>query len=227
MKRTTVILLLGLAAFTPVSVTVLGQEGPKGVVASETSELLVFLEPGTDAKAYAAARGMVIKRTLRSDPDAHVMAAGNVGQARMLLDTLHTEKASGGIRGVFANGRRQYVLDAFVPNDPYFHKNTPSASWPGQWHLVNEHTAGLDARVQGAWDRNLTGGGVLIGICDDGLQTTHPDLAPNYVAAHSYDFFDDDANPDPVQTADNHGTAVAGVAAARGANGIGVTGAAP
>ena len=53
---------------------------------------------------------------------------------------------AGQTRAVYANVKRQYVLDAFVPNDPYFHKNTPSGTWPGQWHLINEHVAGRDAR---------------------------------------------------------------------------------
>ncbi|HDZ20622.1 hypothetical protein LCGC14_0692520 [marine sediment metagenome] len=116
---------------------------------------------------------------------------------------------------------------SFVPNDPYFHRDTPSAGWPGQWHLINEHVAGLDAGVQGAWDRDFTGVGVIIGIVDDSLETTHPDLAPNYVAADSWDFGQNDPVPDPVVSADRHGISVAGVAAARGGNGVGVTGAAP
>ena len=116
----------------------------------------------------------------------------------------------------------------FVPNDPYFHKETP-AGWtgPGQWHLINEYAAGRDVRVQGAWARNIIGAGVIIGIVDDCLETAHPDLAPNYVAADSWDFYDNDADPNPVYSDDYHGISVAGVAAARGGNGAGVTGAAP
>ncbi|NLX24222.1 MAG: S8 family serine peptidase [Phycisphaerae bacterium] len=213
------------------AVILLGTMASYGQVAAEdTSELIVFLKPGTDAKGFAAARGLTVKRALRSDPNAYVMAAADAKQARARLNSMRATaktESAGPIRSAYANAKRHYVLDAFVPNDPYFHKDTPSAPWPGQWHLVNEHTPGLDARVEGAWNRNATGGGVVIGICDDGLQTAHPDLAPNYLAAHSWDFYDDDSDPNPAQTADKHGTAVAGVAAARGGNGIGVTGAAP
>ncbi|MBM4038673.1 MAG: hypothetical protein FJ290_09175 [Planctomycetes bacterium] len=120
-----------------------------------------------------------------------------------------------------------HVRYAFVPNDPYFHRDTPAAGWPGQWHLINEHVAGLDAGLQGAWNRDLTGAGVIIGMVDDCLQTTHPDLAPNYIPAHSWDFGQGDANPDPVYSNDRHGVSTAGVAAARGGNALGVTGAAP
>jgi len=111
----------------------------------------------------------------------------------------------------------QYVKYAFTPNDPYY---------ANQWHL--ENTGGYpDVNVVPAWNRDLTGAGVTIGIVDDSLQSTHPDLSPNYVAADSYDFADSDPVPDPVLTDDNHGTSVGGVAAARGGNAIGVSGAAP
>jgi subtilisin-like proprotein convertase family protein len=107
-----------------------------------------------------------------------------------------------------------------IPNDPLF---------PGQWHLRNTGqtggTAGVDANIQTAWDSTL-GAGVVIGIVDDGLERTHPDLSPNFTALHSFDFNFNDFDPSPDAT-DFHGTAVAGVAAARGNNGIGVSGAAP
>jgi len=115
----------------------------------------------------------------------------------------------------------------FVPDDPYFHRDTPAAGWPGQWHLANEHVAGLDANIAGPWGRNLTGAGVVIGIVDDCVETAHPDLAPNYDAADSWDFGQNDGDPNPVHADDKHGISVAGIAAAKGGNGIGVVGAAP
>jgi subtilisin family serine protease len=104
----------------------------------------------------------------------------------------------------------------FVPNDPLY-----VAGW--QWHLNGTP----NVNIVPAWTNGYTGAGVTIGIVDDSLQTTHPDLAPNYVAADSYDFGQGDGVPDPVYANDNHGTAVAGVAAAAGGNGVGVSGAAP
>ncbi|MFM9023918.1 MAG: S8 family serine peptidase, partial [Planctomycetaceae bacterium] len=108
----------------------------------------------------------------------------------------------------------------FVPNDPLFTQ---------QWHLRNtgqqSGTSGQDANVVTAWDA-ARGAGVVIGIVDDGLQYTHPDLSPAYRADLSYDFNDDDSDAAP-GAGDDHGTAVAGVAAARGNNGIGVSGTAP
>ncbi|GIW89489.1 MAG: hypothetical protein KatS3mg108_3813 [Isosphaeraceae bacterium] len=118
-----------------------------------------------------------------------------------------------------------------------------------QWHLINTGqnggTPGADARVQGAWEVGATGAGVLVAIIDDGVQLDHPDLAPNlwtnpgetpdngidddgngYIDdVHGWDFIDNDADPS-AEDGDFHGTAVAGVAVARGNNNLGVAGAA-
>jgi subtilisin-like proprotein convertase family protein len=94
-----------------------------------------------------------------------------------------------------------------------------------QWHLKDRNVEAGGANVRAAWPMSL-GSGVVIGIVDDGLQYAHPDLAPNYLASASWDFNSNDADPQPFSTA-GHGTAVAGVAAARGDNTIGVSGVAP
>jgi len=133
---------------------------------------------------------------------------------------------------------------AFVPTtekDPYFFPFTSGGKdYPGQWHLINkappsEVNAGLSAGLEKAWNigggLGYTGRGVVIGIVDDGVEGTHEDLKDNYRADLSKNFSQDAdlaaKDQGPVQPGDNHGTAVAGVAAARGGNGIGGTGAAP
>ena len=124
------------------------------------------------------------------------------------------------------------AAEPFVPNDPYFFTDNP-VGFPGQWHL-DKQTSGavVDINIRGAWERGLTGQGVVIGIVDDAFDYTHPDLAPNYDPTNSWDFRDNDADPSPMipspTNSDNlQGTAVAGLAVARGGNGIGVTGVAP
>jgi outer membrane autotransporter protein len=89
--------------------------------------------------------------------------------------------------------------------------------------------AEVDTNIVDAWKMGYTGKGVVIGIVDDGVEGTHEDIAPNYNAALSRKFLGGKIyeNQGPVNQKDNHGTAVAGVAAARGGNGIGGTGAAP
>lgn len=125
---------------------------------------------------------------------------------------------------------------AFTPDDPYFFYNKKLPSLPGQWHLINtapisSQNAGLDMNIKGAWESGITGQGVVIGIIDDGVDGSHEDLAANYRADLSKNFSSNAAiagAPQGPQTIyDMHGQSVAGVAAARGANGIGVSGAAP
>jgi outer membrane autotransporter protein len=133
------------------------------------------------------------------------------------------------------------TLTAFSPNDPFFSYNSTDenySSFPGQWHLENKTPAagingkigtGIDANLRGAWNLGYTGKGVVIGILDDGVEGTHADIAPNYNAKLSRTFLGDKIleNQGPLFLNNNHGTAVAGVAAARGGNSIGGTGAAP
>ena len=129
---------------------------------------------------------------------------------------------------------------AFIPteqNDPYFYPlSSGGKNYPGQWHLWNKAAAsgvnaGQDAGLKNAWSAGYTGRGVVIGIVDDGVNGTHEDLKDNYLPELSRNFSRDPVlaaqDQGPVQRADSHGTAVAGVAAARGGNGVGGTGAAP
>ncbi len=84
-------------------------------------------------------------------------------------------------------------------------------------------TPGQDLNLIEVWDTRR-GAGSVIGIVDDGVDFGHPDLSGNYRADLSYDFNGNDTNPAPDYTTNFHGTAVAGVAAAVGNNGIGVAG---
>ena len=127
----------------------------------------------------------------------------------------------------------------FVPNDPLLEK---------QWHLINTGQTGKrgnDVNVVPAW-QSVTGKGVVIGVVDSGIDYTHPDLSPNYRPDLSFDFEDNDIDPEPSKlelppdelseielepgienidsVRDSHGTGTAGVAAASGSNGQGVTG---
>ncbi len=136
---------------------------------------------------------------------------------------------------VYHDVRRQAL-----PNDPLFSQ---------QWHLHNTGQTGAtndaDPDLPLAWDLE-TGrtSPTVIAVLDDGVQTNHPDLnifvnqgeIPNNGIdddgngwvddRHGYDFIDGDPNPNPGFTEPSHGTAVAGVAAGIGNNGIGVSGAA-
>jgi subtilisin family serine protease len=128
-----------------------------------------------------------------------------------------------------------------LPNDPLL---------PLQWQNQNTGqtggTAGADVKAVGAWDRNVTGTNVVIAVIDSGVELTHPDLQANIFTnineipndgvdndnngyiddVNGWNFFEgnNNANPDPNSNGYAHGTAVAGLAAAVGNNGIGVAG---
>ena len=66
---------------------------------------------------------------------------------------------------------------------------------------------------------------VVIAVLDDAVQADHPDLQPNYLRGR--DVIDGDDDPSPEFASERHGTAVAGVVAARGDNQLGVSGSCP
>ena len=120
---------------------------------------------------------------------------------------------------------RRLRFKRYVPNDPLFFS---------QWHLVNTGqgggTAGTDIRVTNVWAQGYFGEGIVIGIVDDGVQYTHPDLSPNYEAAYSRNWNGTPGgllDPAPFPSRDNHGTPCAGLVSARGNNELGVSGVAP
>jgi thermitase len=77
----------------------------------------------------------------------------------------------------------------------------------------------LAAGLPGAWDLTTGSPAVVIAVVDSGVDGSHPDLLGAVGAG--YDFVDDDTAASDGQ---GHGTAVAGIAAARANNGIGAAG---
>jgi subtilisin family serine protease/subtilisin-like proprotein convertase family protein len=116
----------------------------------------------------------------------------------------------------------------FIPNDP---------GYASQYH----HTL---MKNDLAWDITLGSPSIIIAITDDGVELTHSDLAPNiwvntgeipgngidddgngYIDdVNGWNFANGNNNPNPNQPSHNHGTHVAGIAAARTNNAIGVAG---
>ena len=102
------------------------------------------------------------------------------------------------------------------PRDPMFRD---------QWHLNGGARGGYDMNVQPAWNRGITGRGVVVTILDDGIQTNHPELAANYDPRASTDINGNDNDPMPQDNGDNkHGTRCAGEVAASASNGVCGTG---
>ncbi|MFZ4374511.1 MAG: S8 family peptidase, partial [Mycobacterium sp.] len=132
-------------------------------------------------------------------------------------------------------------------NDPYYtagslwgmnSDDSPTAFGPDG--TTNQYGCGAEA----AWAAGVTGSStVVVGVIDEGIQITHPDLAPNIwvnpgeVAGDGIDndnngytddingwdfYYDDNTVYDGAE--DDHGTHVAGTIGAVGGNGTGVAG---
>jgi subtilisin family serine protease len=115
-------------------------------------------------------------------------------------------------------------LICYTPNDPFY---------PSQWSIKNtgnnipggiSGTPGCDMRVDSAWDISLGISAVIISISDTGCDTLHADLAANFIPGTGYNFYNN--TPGGFDDA-GHGTCCAGIVAAVGNNGIGISGIAP
>lgn len=113
-----------------------------------------------------------------------------------------------------------------TPNDP---------DYSSQWALTQINAAG-------AWNYSTGSSTITVAIVDDGIAINHPDLAPSiwtntleianngidddgngYVDDYQgFDVADMDKDPSPISTTYSHGTGVAGCAAAKSNNNIGI-----
>jgi len=116
----------------------------------------------------------------------------------------------------------QRALKMSVPTD---------TEYPQQWHLRNRGdqlglVAGADCKAEGAWEITLGTRNIVVCVIDDGFDVAHPDFASSGKIVSPRDFGQNDTDPNPVASTDNHGTSCAGVAIAD-RNGTGVVGLAP
>jgi thermitase len=120
---------------------------------------------------------------------------------------------------------------AAVPNDPQYGqlwgmKNTGQTINSGTY-VPNAGTTGRDINIEKAWDHITDCSSVVVAVLDTGVNYNHDDVASNMwdggpgISLHGFDFVDNDNDPMDGQ---GHGTHVAGTIAARGNNGLGVTG---
>lgn len=156
------------------------------------------------------------RETAETDFDARVSAHG--GWQRRSLHRLNVrvvnvpeERAEAVLAALRRDpaiefAERDFVAEAaFLPNDTYVVSGAA-------WHLAKIQTPR-------AWDFTRGASNVIVAVLDSGINAAHPDLAGKILPG--YDFVWDDSDP-----ADDfgHGTAVAGIAAASGDNGLGVAG---
>lgn len=220
-------------------------------IAARTGEMpqLVFYPPGSQTRT-AANRRILSDQVLMQAPDVaaavdtatraglqnaeamtaapgYLMAKDNRFPGASLIASADLAAAPGITESRPLLGMQ--MSKRLVPNDPLFAQ---------QWHLKQPN--GIHVNASAVWDTNL-GGSVTVGIIDDGLQLTHPDLAANIDANNLHrDYVGGDNDPTPFAPVDNlateeneaeegdsHGTAVGGLVAARGSNAAGGSGVAP
>jgi len=196
-----------------------------------TRDILIESDSRSAADALAAASGLSFKSAPVYAKGKYIYEAPSSPEA-LAFFVKKADSASPYVTPLLASK----VAKMTMPNDSLVQK---------QWHLKFQNqlgaVSGTDVNVESVWkypsttkfnSSNATSGyirgnGVTIGIVDDGMEWSHPDLLPNVLRNLQKDWNGKDFDPKPYFYDDNHGTACAGVAAARGNNRIGVSGVAP
>jgi subtilisin-like proprotein convertase family protein len=200
------------------------QDGGRGTPQSQpvkqiTDQWAVELTSSTNPDVFAQANGYVNLGQIANLPNVYLFRVPTTDTKVQAAQATTTTLSSSASVVWFEQQVSKQQEKRPVPTDP---------GLASQWHLINTGqgggTAGQDANLTGAWNAGYDGTGVLIGVVDDGLDTTHPDIAPNYNANASYDYNFGDNDPNHTFAGDGHGTAAAGVAMANDDAGAGSCG---
>lgn len=198
-------------------------------------ELMILALVGVAAAGW----GQVVRPTgdLIVVPKTEEVVSGGVRTfdfraiGRSLGETVRNSFADGRVlvvrppRGVSWQDHRRQLLAAgdfssVEPDtwaEPTALSNDPSLNV--QWHL-------FQTSAPRAWDFSVGASAPILAVVDSGVDLTHPDLAPNLVPGYNtISGLAQASGGDVSDVATNgHGTRVAGVACARGNNGVGVSG---
>jgi len=221
-------------------------------VAYADGELLVQYDPSASSAIRDGLRSLVRGRAAELIETVAMRAVGDPAIERLKLDAgVSVEAAVAALRnrpGVISASPNWKVTRAAVSNDPYYTTSSrlwgmygddqPTASGP------SGTTSQFGSQAEKAWAAGFTGStSVVVGIVDEGVDISHPDLAANiWVNPYeiSGDGVDNDGNgyvddingwdfyynDNTVYDAgeDDHGTHVAGTIGGVGGNGVGVAG---
>jgi subtilisin family serine protease len=188
--------------------------GPLGAAAAaEPAELIVRFQPGATAADRLEAR-----KGARADFERRLPVQGmqlvEVESGQSAAAAERALEAADGVLYAEPNG----TVSAFLrPDDPYF-----SQLWAmentGQSIRGTAGSSDADIDATDAWDARVAGG-TVVAVIDTGVDSAHPDLAPNLLPGRDFVAGDDDPADE-----NGHGTHVAGTIAAERGNGIGVAG---
>jgi subtilisin family serine protease/subtilisin-like proprotein convertase family protein len=183
------------------------------------SRIVLQTEPGTDLRVLLEGRPLQHSRTVT--PDVHILQASDAWTAAQEAQRL--AQAPKVITSVPVAHRAKIWQGAYarLPNDPYF-----KYQWNLENRAANGAPAGADLNVRAAWPYTR-GEGILLAVADDGVELTHPEFEVPAAGAPHFNFATGEPNGMPASDDAIHATAVAGLAVARGNNGIGMSGVAP
>jgi subtilisin family serine protease len=205
--------------------------------AAVPGEIVVGFRAGVDGAARAATRSAADVRAARNllVPRGQLV---KVEPGQTVDDAIAALERRADVR--YAEPNWIYHASSTTPDDPRF-GNLWGLRNTGQTVDGQAGTADADIDAPEAWDRNRGSASTVVAVADSGVAWEHPDLAPNVWSnadeiagngvdddgngriddVRGWDFVDRDNNP---WDYDGHGTHVAGTIAARGNNGVGVTG---
>jgi len=220
------LLVLGTLTFAPLGSAAWARLPSDPAPHYRAGEIIVSFRDGVDSATAQALKKRIglSSRSMLPGGHAELLQLPGVLDVRGALASLRDDPAVAYAEPNYL--RRPHLA---IPSDPLF-----SSQWglynTGQANFVSGGPAGYvggDLHLPEAWDSNSDGipdrtgtGAVTAAIIDGGFLTSHPDLTANFIAG--YDFQNNDADPSPSNSSDDHGTEVAGCLGAIGNNAVGV-----
>ena len=168
---------------TPENVTSINRtfRDDQGHIFVDTKRLTIKFKPGLskeEINTFLAKANLKVVNEFKFSPSAYeVQVVDNRDSLDVSMELSNNENLDSAPEPVF----KQFIPSRFKPTDP---------SYSQQWQWKNSNSL-ADVHAESAWDITR-GEGIKIAVIDNGIDVSHPDLAPaiNSEAGH----FDEDAS---------------------------------